>query len=93
MVFWKQTKSRRDKSATEVADIIERFLENRSLYPQEWNDFVESSQRDPSLDTFRKRCDQLDPLVNRPGDADPDAVSELRSIVTTLRSLGDSPQP
>ena len=26
----------------EVADLIERFLENRSGYPQEWNDFVDT---------------------------------------------------
>ena len=91
MAFSKQKKSRRSKSATEVADLIERFVEGRSLYPQEWNDFVESSQHDPNIDTFRKRCDQLDPLVNRPSAPDPEAVAELRSMIAALRSSGGSP--
>ena len=79
-------KDNRDRNALEVAQVIERFLDGNSLYPQEWNDFVESSLRDKKLDVYRKRCDELDPLVNRPGDPDPDAVSELRSLIETLRS-------
>lgn len=34
------------KTPGEVADLIERFLRGESTYPQEWNDFVECSQRD-----------------------------------------------
>jgi hypothetical protein len=33
---------RKAKTAAEIADLIERFLNGASLYPQEWNDFVES---------------------------------------------------
>ena len=31
-------------SFQETAAFIERFLNHESLYPQEWNDFVETSQ-------------------------------------------------
>lgn len=77
---------KRSKDAAEVADLIERFLNGRSLYPQEWNDFVDASQRNKKIDLYRKRCSELDPLVNRPGDPDPKAVSELRSMIQILRS-------
>jgi hypothetical protein len=70
----------------EVAQLIERFLEKRTLYPQEWNDFVEISQLDKKIEVYRKRCYFLDPLINRPGDPDPEAVAELMSMMVTLRS-------
>jgi hypothetical protein len=68
-----------------MAQRIERFLEGTSLYPQEWNDFVESPQYDQKMDVYRKRCYELDPLVNRPGDQDAEALSELRSMIEALR--------
>jgi hypothetical protein len=80
-------RSHRSKNALEVADIIAPFLDRTSLYPQEWNDFVECSQRDKKIDVYRKRCYQLDPLVNRPGDPDQNAVTELRSMIDELRTL------
>jgi chaperonin cofactor prefoldin len=70
----------------EAADLIERFLEDSSLYPQEGNDFVEASQRDKDLDVYRKRCDELDPRVNCPGVQDSDALVELRAMVKKLRA-------
>jgi hypothetical protein len=70
----------------EVAELIERFLEERSLYPQEWNDFVDTPQEDKNVEGFRLRCYHLDPSVNRPGIPDRGAIEELRSIVKTLRS-------
>jgi hypothetical protein len=74
------------KTATDIADLIERFLNRASLYPQEWNDFVERKQADSMLDLYRKRCDELDPLVNCPEPQDAKALAELRSIVEQLRS-------
>jgi hypothetical protein len=79
-------KGRRDKTRHEVADLIERFLEDKSLYPQEWNDFVDSSQRDKKVDVCRKRCYELDPLVNRSGPPDPNAIAELRNLIKQLRT-------
>lgn len=69
----------------ETARLIEDFLNGASLYPQQWNDFVETKQHDREIDGFRKRCYELDPLVNRPGDPDPEAAMELRSMIQTLR--------
>jgi hypothetical protein len=68
----------------ETARLVERFLEKNGIYPQEWNDFVETPQRDGTVETYRKRCYELDPLVNRPGEPDPRAVADLLSIVKAL---------
>jgi len=73
-------------SHEEVADLIDRFLRGQSAYPQEWNDFAETRQSDPEIEEYRKRCDELDPLVNRPGVQDPKAIEELNRIVEKLRS-------
>ena len=73
-------------SPEEAADVIERFSSEKSLYPWEWTDFAETRQADPHVDRYRKRCDELSPLVNRPGEMDPEAVAELRSMIADLRS-------
>ena len=78
---------RKSKNATEIAGIVERFLNGTSLYPQEWNDFVECRHPDAHLDSYRKRCDELDPLVNCPDPQDARALAELRSMVDELRRL------
>jgi hypothetical protein len=78
---------RRGKTAGEIAGIIERFLNDASLYPQEWNDFIERRQPNAELDCYRKRCDTLDPLVNSPEPQDSDAIAELRNMVSELRLL------
>ena len=83
-VRWR--KSKRNKTEPEVADLIERFLEGRSLYPQEWNDFVDSSQRSEKVESYRKRCYELDAIVNRPGAPDAEAVAELKEMIRSLRS-------
>jgi len=41
---------------------------------------------DKKVEFYRKRCYELDPHVNRPGDMDGPAVEELRSIVAVLQS-------
>lgn len=56
-------------------------LTAKALYPQECNDIVESSHPDKLLDTYRKRCHLLDPLVNCDGPQDQKAIEELRTIV------------
>lgn len=73
-------------NAAEVAQLIQRFLDNANLYPQEWNDFVDTPQRDPDIEAYRKQCYELNPLVNRPGDPDPQALRALHSIIQQLRS-------
>lgn len=73
-------------SPQEAADVIERFLAETELYPFEWTDFAETPHKDPKVELYRKRCDKLSPLVNRPGGMDEAAVAELRSIIEELRS-------
>jgi hypothetical protein len=75
----------------EMAQLIERFLEGNELYPQEWNDFVEVPQFEKERDAYRQRCYDLDPLVNSHEAPDLDAISELRSMVRTLRERGNEP--
>jgi hypothetical protein len=76
---------RKPMTADEIADVIERFLDGSSAYPQEWNDFVECPHAEPQLDSYRKRCDVLDPEVNCPDPQDPAAIVELRKMVAELR--------
>lgn len=83
----KAAHKRKSKTATEIADLIERFLNGVSLYSQEWNDFVECSHPDKMLDSYRKRCDLLDPRVNCSDPQDPKALQELRTMVQELRNL------
>jgi hypothetical protein len=78
-------KRKRPRTAAEIADIIERFLNQNSLYPQEWSDFVECRERDRGLDSYRKRCYELDPLVNSPSPQDLQAAAELRNMIYELR--------
>jgi len=77
---------KKNMNGEEVAHVIERFLEGQSLYPQEWNDFVESSQENSLIENYRRQCYELDPLVNRPGMPDPDAVARLKGIIEHLQS-------
>jgi hypothetical protein len=77
---------RKEKTAGEVASLIERFLNGTSLYPQEWNDFVECGHLDRMLDSYRKRCHELDPLVKCPDPQDAKALGELRGMVDELRN-------
>jgi hypothetical protein len=76
----------RDKSLKQVGDLIERYLEGRSTYPQEWNDFVDSSQKDKKSELYRNLCYELDPLVSRPEGPDPDAIAKLKLLLEQIRS-------
>jgi hypothetical protein len=73
--------------ASEVADLIERFLDGTSIYPQEWNDFVEAGRVEPRVEPYRKRCEELDQRVNSPEPSDPDALAELKEIASALRKI------
>jgi hypothetical protein len=76
---------KRDMRPEEAAQVIERFLDGPSD-SIEWCDFAETKQQDATVERYRKRCDKLSPLVNRPGDIDEAAVGELRSMIEELRS-------
>ena len=79
-------KWKRDMNPEEAAQVIDRFLAGTGD-SIEWCDFAETKQQDPRLEVYRKRCDKLSPLVNRPGEMDEAAVAELRSIIEELRSM------
>jgi len=78
--------SKRDLSRAQVAELIDRFLNGESRYPQEWNDFVECSQRSAEIERYRQICYELDPLVNRPEPIDPEGLAKLKSLALELRS-------
>jgi hypothetical protein len=79
-------KWKKDMTPEEAAQVIERFLDG-PCDSIEWCDFAETGQQDPKVEHYRKRCDKLSPLVNRPGGMDEAAVAELRSIIEELRSM------
>jgi|HubBroStandDraft_6_1064221.scaffolds.fasta_scaffold22229_2 hypothetical protein len=62
------------------------FLDDKRLYPQEWNDFVDTPQHDWRMDAYRRCCYELEPIVNSPEPQDPIALSVLRSLVVSLRA-------
>ena len=78
---------RMPKSATEMANIIERFLNNASMYPAEWNDFISHTHPDTRLDSYRKRCADLSAQIDSSASQDPKAQIELRGILYELRTL------
>jgi len=77
---------KKNMNQEEAAQLIERFLNSTSLYPQEWNDFVETRQENRLIESYRRQCEELDPLVNRPGEPDQEAVARLRQLIQSLRS-------
>jgi hypothetical protein len=50
------------------------------------DDFVDTSQEDSLIEIARHQCNELDPLVNRPGSSDTDAITRLEAIVKRLRA-------
>lgn len=60
---------RKPKNATQIANLLERFLSGRSLYPREWHDFVTGTQPDIKLDSYRKRCAELTAQLNSSSSA------------------------
>jgi hypothetical protein len=49
------------------------------------NDFVDTKQRKPESERYRRRCYELDPSVNRPGKVDETALTELRTLAASTR--------
>jgi hypothetical protein len=71
---WPLFYMKKNMNGEEVAPLIGRFLEGRSL------------QKDRVIENYRQQCDELDPLVNCPGAPDPDAIARLKGIVESLRN-------
>jgi hypothetical protein len=78
--------SRRDLSREQIADLIERFLNNQLAHPQEWNDFIDCSQKSVQMDRYRKVCYEFDPLVNSHEPQDLVALERLQNLVIELQN-------
>ncbi len=77
----------------QVAGIIERFLGKSSSYPQEWNDFIDTSQSDWKVDAYRKCCYELDPLVNSREVPEAAAIAALSALAKELRNADINQMP
>ncbi|MGO8795815.1 MAG: hypothetical protein ACLQLC_13410 [Candidatus Sulfotelmatobacter sp.] len=85
----------RDKTAAEIADLIDGFLANRPARNREWYDFLDRSNKDPRLDIFRKQCKRMNDQFQsdkKSLDLDrrdrwQDATNELKKIAAQLRDL------
>jgi hypothetical protein len=77
-----------------IADIIERFVTDRSKDPWEWDDFVSVSIPDARLEAIRRRCaglrDEFPPHVATQY-CGPGGIAVLQSLLRELRgSSGQS---
>jgi len=77
---------KKNMTADDAAQVIERFLRNESLYPQEWNDFVDTPQVDPVIDKYRRECEDLEHSFDYEGEPDATALARLQAIIERLRS-------
>jgi hypothetical protein len=86
----------RDKTASEIADLIERFVSDRPSHWREWHDFVDGhSIQDSRLNSFRKQCGVIsDQFQSDRKTLDPsreerwqDAEDQLRKIAMQLRKI------
>lgn len=76
-------------SPTDVANIIERFMEGKGNEWQ-WDDFISIRIRDAELDKIRIRCSQLDKEfpANQTGQyTNEQGLEVLRNYIIYLRSL------
>jgi len=77
------------ETASEVADIIERFIEGKGS-DWEWDDFISLSIQDPTLDKIRVRCLQLDKEFPPAGPSqytNENGLKVLREYVRQLREM------
>jgi hypothetical protein len=87
--------STRNKTAAEIADLIERFLANRGAKNREWYDFLDQSHADPRVDVFRGQCQRMNDQFQSDkksldltrDDRWQDATNELRKIAWQLRDF------
>ncbi len=88
--------SSNNKTASEIADLIERFVSNRPSHWREWHDFVDGHRnQDSRLDSFRKQCG----IISAQFQSDrktldlsreerwQDAEDQLRKIAMQLRKI------
>lgn len=82
------TKKHNRKSPSEIADIIERFIEGKGS-KWDWDDFICSPVNDPDLDKIRIRCAQLghEYPPTKPGQyTNEEGIRILKQYVEELKS-------
>lgn len=66
---------------------MERFVNNESLYPQEWNDFIDCGQENPETEAIRRRCDEvIQPLLEEQGEVAEKAIAEVHAMIRWMRN-------
>jgi len=71
----------------EVAEIILRFLEDRSSDPWEWGEYLSIKERDPNLEQIRLFCASIRdyyPPLNPSDYCNDEGLGELRRIARSL---------
>jgi hypothetical protein len=75
-------------SGEEVADVIERFIDDRCESPWEWDDFISVRIADRALDDIREQCastrDRFPPSDGK-GWCSPEGVAELKRLAEEAR--------
>jgi len=76
---------------SEVADIILRFIDNRSRDPWEWGEYLSIRENDPQLEEIRLRCASIReeyPPSNPADYCSAEGIEVLRKIAEGLLSEG-----
>jgi hypothetical protein len=78
----------RPLTGTDIADIIQRFLDGTSRDSWEWDDFISVPLADPVLETVRRRCAGLRdefPPPTPDSYCGPEGRDVLRHLIARLR--------
>jgi len=75
--------SSKPKTAKDIANLIDRFLNGTISYLQEWTGFVECRHPDSMLDSYGESCGLRNLLVNSAGHKTPRPYQNSRIWLTT----------
>jgi hypothetical protein len=51
-------------STKEFVDFVDRFVDDKSLYDMEWDDFFSWTNANPQLEEIRNRLGEFEPLLS-----------------------------
>ncbi len=84
-----------DKTAGEIADVIDRYVSNSPINPFEWGDLVDCGARDPELSAIIRQCE----IIGAAFEPDPNvelfvkrerelrAIEKLKACAAQLREM------
>lgn len=64
--------------------MVEGFVSGKSLYPEEWQDFVASTHADIELNLCRKRCADFTVQLEPSNAQDPNVLAEIKGSSMTF---------